>query len=57
MRIESPVLRKSLRSIHDNSYQEGMDSIFLCSLRTPKLYQIKPELTDNPLVRLFVIGS
>ena len=56
MRIESPQIKKSLRSIHDSSYEKE-DSIFLCSLRVPKAYEISPELTETPLVRLFVLGS
>jgi hypothetical protein len=34
-----------------------MSDIMLCSLRSPKIYQIKPELSESPLVRLFVSGS
>jgi hypothetical protein len=29
----------------------------LCSLRSPDTYQIKAELADSPIVRLFVLGS
>ena len=29
----------------------------LCSLRTPKIYQIKPNIEESPVVRLFVSGS
>ena len=29
----------------------------LCSLKTPKVYQIKQDLSDFPMVRLFVSGS
>lgn len=57
MTVESPVLHKSLRSIHDHNYSEEMDSIMLCSLKTPKVYKIKPEIADSPVVRLFVSGS
>lgn len=34
-----------------------MDSIMLCSVKTPKMYQMKHEITDSPIVRLFVAGS
>lgn len=57
MVVESPVLHKNLRSIHDHNYSEEMDSIMLCSLKTPKVYKIKPEIADSPVVRLFVSGS
>lgn len=29
----------------------------LCSVKTPEMYQMKPEITDSPIVRLFVAGS
>ena len=45
MRIETPTARKSLRSIHDQTYSEEKDAIMLCSLRYPKSYEIQPELT------------
>ena len=57
MRIESPHIKKSLRSIHDHSYEKEKDTIMLCSLRVPKSYEIAPELTETPLVKLFVLGS
>lgn len=57
MRVEAPVIRKSLRSIHESPYQEDKDTIMLCSLRFPKAYEITPELTESPLVPLFVLGS
>ena len=40
MRIEAPVIKKSLRRIHDQTYNEEKDAIMLCSLRYPKSYQI-----------------
>lgn len=57
MTVEQPILHKSLRSIHDHNYSEEMDTIMLCSLKIPKVYQIKPEITDSPVVRLFVSGA
>jgi hypothetical protein len=29
----------------------------LCSLKTPKLYQVQEEVGESPVVRLFVSGS
>lgn len=36
---------------------EEMSNIMLCSLKTPKVYQIKHDLADIPIVRLFVSGA
>ena len=57
MKVESPILKKSLRSIHDSSYHQETETIMLCSLRFPKSYEIVPEITETPLVKLFVLGS
>lgn len=38
MKVESPVIKKSLTTIHGSSYKDEMDTIMLCSLRLPKSY-------------------
>lgn len=56
MKVEAPLLRRSLRSMHDQQLP-GHEGILVCSLKMPKAYPVTPELTDSPLVRLFVLGS
>ena len=51
------MVKKSLTYMHDPSYKDEQDAIMLCSLRMPKSYEISPEITETPLVKLFVLGS
>jgi len=43
--------------MHEAMISEDMSNIMLCSLKTPQLYEFKQELTDSPVVRLFLSGS
>ena len=56
MNMQNIKLKKSLRTLHHQDFQPE-EGIFVCTFQSPRYYDMKPQITQVPLVKLFVLGS